>query len=61
MKTRGKRFCDFTHNLTIENHPVQENKIIPFSVSVVFKMSDTFHSSFATAVAVSLCILPKVV
>lgn len=40
MKTRGKMFYDFIHNLTIAKHPVQENEIIPFSVSIVFKMSD---------------------
>lgn len=63
MKTRGKRFHDYIHNLTITKHPVQENKTIPFSVSIVFEMSDNvnFCSWFATAVPVSWCILPKVV
>lgn len=43
MKTKGKKFCDFIHNLTIAKYPVEENKIIPFSVSVAFKVSDNVN------------------
>lgn len=43
-RKKEKRFYELIQNLTIENHAVQENKIIPsFSVSILFKMSDNVN------------------
>lgn len=39
-REKENRFYEFIQNVTIEKHPVQENKIIPFfSVSMLLKMS----------------------